>query len=76
MSIRIFITGGTGPLPSIKTTSFAAAGNYLNGTICVPKAKGSKTSPQLGSNPVWDIVASSSYTPLSNVLTDRFRVTP
>ena len=74
--LRVFITGGTGPLPSIKTTSFAAAGNFLTGTICVPKAKGSKNNPQLGSNPVWDIAASSAYTPTSNVLADRFRVTP
>ena len=75
--LRVMISGGTGPLPSIKTTSFDLAGTFIKGRICVPRAKGGKNNPQLGSNPVWDISANSPYTGTStSVLADRFRVTP
>jgi len=74
--LRLFIGGGTGPLPSIRSTSFSPARNYVNAEICVPRAKGGGNKPQLGSNPYWDISASSAYTPSSNILVDRFRVTP
>ena len=74
--LRLFIGGGTGPMPSIRTTSFSPVGNYVNAEICVPRAKGGGNKPQLGSNPNWDISASSAYTASSNILVDRFRVTP
>ena len=74
--LRLSLSGGTGPLPSVKATTFSSAGNYLTATVCVPKAKGGR-KPQLGSDPVWDIWASSSYTSTStNMLTNTFRVTP
>jgi hypothetical protein len=74
--LRLSVSGGTGPLPSVKGATFSSAGNYLTATVCVPKAKGGR-KPQLGSDPVWDIWASSSYTGTStNMLTNSFRVTP
>lgn len=74
--LRLSLSGGTGPLPTVKATTFSSAGNYLTATVCVPRAKGGK-KPQLGSDPVWDIWASSSYTSTStNILTNAFRVTP
>jgi len=73
--LRLSLSGGTGPLPSVKATTFSATGNYLTATVCVPKAKGGK-NPQLGSDPVWDVETSSFYTSKTNTLTNTFRVTP
>jgi hypothetical protein len=74
--LKLTLAGGTGPLPNVKATSFAAAGNFVTGTLCVPKAKGGK-HPQLGSDPVWDVSGSSFFTSHStNILPNTFRVTP
>ena len=40
--LRVSFTGGTGPLPSIKNTSFDVAGGYITGTVCVPRARKGK----------------------------------
>lgn len=74
--LQLSLAGGTGPLPSAKSTAFDAAGTYLTGTICVPKAKGGRT-PKLGSDPVWDVSLQSLFTTASsNTLTNIFTVTP
>ena len=59
--LKINFTGGTGPLPAAKNLKFDTAGNYIQATVCVPKAKGSKNNPQLGSDPVWDVLVSATF---------------
>jgi hypothetical protein len=74
--LQLFLSGGTGPLPAVKSTSFDAAGGFVTGTVCIPKAKGGRT-PKLGNSPVWDVSLRSGYTSInSNVLTKAFTVTP
>jgi Lysyl oxidase len=74
--LQLRLSGGTGPLPTIKTTSFDPAGTYVTATICVKRAKGGN-NPRLGSNPVWDLSGTSNFTGVTtNMLVDRFRVTP
>ena len=46
--LKITFAGGTGPLPSARSTRFDPAGGYVMMTVCVPKAKGGR-KPQLGS---------------------------
>jgi hypothetical protein len=74
--LRVSLSGGTGPLPGAKATAFDAAGNYVTGMICVPKAKGGR-NPRLGSDPVWDVMLQDFVTGTSsNVLANTFTVTP
>jgi hypothetical protein len=74
--LKLALSGGTGPLPNIKATAFAAAGNFVTGTLCVPQARGGR-HPKLGSDPVWDVQGSSPYTGTNtNILPNTFRVTP
>ena len=75
--LQLSLTGGTGPLPSVNSTSFDVAGTYLTGTICVPKAKGSAKAPKLGNDPVWDVSLSAAYGGASPVVrANAFTVTP
>jgi len=75
--LQLSLTGGTGPLPSVNSTSFDVAGTYLTGTICVPKAKGSAKAPKLGNDPVWDVSLSVAYGGASPVVrANAFTVTP
>jgi hypothetical protein len=74
---QLSFSGGTGPLPAAKALRLDPAGNYLQATVCVPKAKGSKRSPRLGNDPVWDVFLSGSYGGHATVTkTNAFRVTP
>jgi hypothetical protein len=74
--LRVSLAGGTGPVPSARATAFDTAGNYVTGTICVPKAKGGR-NPKLGNDPVWDVALQDLFTGTSaNVLTNLFTVTP
>ncbi len=73
--LRVSFTGGTGPLPSVKNTRFDVAGNYMETTVCVPRARGGKKP--LGSDPVWDVFVSSTqggYASAAGI--NLFRVTP
>ena len=75
--LQVFLSGGTGPLPAVKSTSFDAAGAFVTATVCIPKAKGGGRSPKLGNSPLWDVSLRSGYTSTnSNVLTKAFVVTP
>jgi hypothetical protein len=75
--LQLSLSGGTGPLPNVKATMFDAAGTYMTGTVCVPKAKGGPRNSKLGSDPVWDVSMQSLFTGLSsNTLTNVFTVTP
>ena len=74
--LRISFTGGTGPLPSAKNVRFDTAGAFATATVCVPRAKGGRT-PKLGSDPVWDVLASANYGGYATVTkANVFRVTP
>jgi hypothetical protein len=74
---RLSFTGGTGPLPSAKTLRLDPAGNYLQATVCVPRAKGGRRNSSLGSDPVWDVSLSGSYGGYASVTkANVFRVTP
>ncbi|HKS58274.1 MAG TPA: lysyl oxidase family protein [Steroidobacteraceae bacterium] len=75
--LQVSLSGGTGPLPGVKTTAFDVAGTYLTATICVPKAKGNTKTPKLGSDPVWDITLAGTYAGTAPVVrTNLFTVTP
>jgi hypothetical protein len=75
--LQLSLSGGTGPLPGVNSTSFDVAGTYLTGTICVPKAKGSAKAPKLGNDPVWDVSLHGIYAGTSQaVRTNAFTVTP
>jgi len=75
--LQLSLAGGTGPLPSVKATSFDIAGTYFSGTICVPKAKGSVRAPKLGSDPVWDLTLQGAHAATSPVVrANAFTVTP
>jgi len=75
--LRMSLIGGTGPLPDVKGTVFDMAGNYLTGTVCVPKVKGGGKNPKLGSDPLWDVSLQDLFTGTSsNVLTNVFTVKP
>jgi len=69
--LKISFAGGTGPLPSARSTQFDPAGGYVVMTVCVPKAKGGR-KPQLGSDPVWDIWLNFGATKFR----DKFTVRP
>jgi hypothetical protein len=58
--IRLAFATGTGPLPSIKQLRYDVAGNYVTGTVCVPRVKGGKNGG-LGNDPVWDLLATSQF---------------
>ena len=74
--LRLSLSGGTGPLPNVKSTAFDLAGHFVTGTVCVPKAKGGR-NPKLGSRPLWDVWLQSSLTAsTSNVLRGAIAVTP
>jgi len=74
---RLSFTGGSGPLPSAKDVQLDPAGNYIAATVCVPRAKGSKRKPSLGSDPVWDVSLSGAYGGYAPVTkANVFRVTP
>jgi hypothetical protein len=73
--LRISFTGGTGPLPSVRSTRFDPAGSYATLTVCVPKAKGGR-NPKLGSDPVWDIMLTSYLVPGSTTFANKFTVRP
>jgi hypothetical protein len=74
---RLSFAGGTGPLPSAKALRLDPAGNYLQATVCVPRAKGGKRNSSLGSDPVWDVSLSGSYGGHATVTkANVFRVTP
>ena len=71
--LRVTFVGGTGPIPNMKKTTFVAAGNYIKGTVCVPRA----SNGNLGSSPVWDVRVSAVYGGYATATTaDLFRVTP
>jgi hypothetical protein len=73
--LRFVFATGTGPLPSIKNTKFDVAGNYLTGTVCVPRVRKGK-SGGLGSDPVWDIRGTAQYGGYATVTkTNVLRVT-
>jgi hypothetical protein len=75
--LQLTLSGGTGPLPSVQTTAFDTAGNYLSATVCVPQAKGSARSPKLGNDPVWDVSLASIHAGTNPVVrTNGFKVTP
>ena len=75
--LQLSLAGGTGPLPSVNTTSFDVAGTFLTGTICVPKAKGSVKAPKLGNDPVWDVSLQGTYAGTNPaVRANAFTVTP
>lgn len=75
--LQLALSGGTGPLPGVNTTSFDVAGTYLTATICVPKAKGSVKAPKLGNDPVWDVSLSGPHAGTSPVVrANAFTVTP
>jgi hypothetical protein len=69
--LKLNFAGGTGPLPSVRSTRFDPAGSYATITVCVPKAKGGR-NPQLGSNPVWDLWLN----PGATMFADKFTVRP
>lgn len=74
--LLLSLSGGTGPLPNVKSTAFDLAGHFVTGTVCVPKAKGGR-NPRLGSRPLWDLWLQSSLTAsTSNVLRGAIAVTP
>ena len=74
--LLLSLSGGTGPLPSVKSTAFDTAGHFMTATVCVPKAKGGR-NPKLGPRPLWDVWLQSSFTASSsNVLTGVVAVTP
>jgi hypothetical protein len=75
--LQLSLSGGTGPLPGVKSTAFDVAGAYLTATVCVPKAKGNARSPKLGSDPVWDLTLQGIYAGTSPVVrANAFTVTP
>lgn len=75
--LRLSFSGGTGPVPSAKSTRFDPAGNYIQATVCVPRAKGNRRTVNLGSDPVWDVSLSSTYGGYASAAgTNLFRVTP
>lgn len=74
--LRISLLGGTGPLATFTSAAFDIAGNYVTGSICVPKAKGGRNA-KLGNDPVWDVSMQDFVTGTStNTLTNAFTVTP
>jgi hypothetical protein len=73
--LRVTFVGGTGPLPSIKNTTFDVAGNYITGTVCVPRARKGRNGG-IGTNPVWDVRVTASFGGYPTVTkADLFRVT-
>jgi hypothetical protein len=74
--LLLSLSGGTGPVPRVKSTAFNLAGHFVTGTVCVPKAKGGR-NPKLGSRPLWDLWLQSSFTASSsNTLRGAVEVTP
>ena len=75
--LLLVLSSGTGPFPKVENATFDLAGEYIDATICLPKAKGGK-KPQLGSDPVWDVSLRNFSLPYvgSATLPDAFRVTP
>ena len=69
--LKVTFVGGTGPLPTMKKTTFVTAGTSIKGTVCVPKA-----NHGLGSSPVWDVRVNAVHGDYATVtLADLFRVT-
>lgn len=69
--LRVTFVGGTGPLPTMKKTTFDVAGNFIKGSVCVPRANNG-----LGSSPVWDVRVSAQYGGYTTATkADLFRVT-
>ena len=58
--LRFAFATGTGPLPNLKNLVVDVAGNYATGTLCAPQVRKGKKGG-LGSDPVWDLRASSVY---------------
>lgn len=75
--MQVVFSGGTGPLPNAKNITFNPTGTNVNGTVCVPRAKGGK-KPQLGSHPIWNVSLRNLSLPYvgSATLLNGFRVTP
>jgi len=76
--LLLVLSNGTGPLPKVENVTFDLAGEYIDATICFPKAKEEEKKPQLGSDPVWDVSLRNFSLPYvgSATLPDAFRVTP
>lgn len=75
--LSLALSSGTGPLPKAQNATFDLAGEYIDATLCIPKAKGGR-KPQLGSDPVWDVSLRNASLPYvgSATLPNAFRVTP
>jgi hypothetical protein len=73
--LRVALSGGTGPLPNIKNAEFDIAGNYITGTVCVPRTrKGRKGG--LGNDPVWDVGVTAQFGGYSSATrANLFRIT-